>query len=323
MELISVIVPIYNMEQYLHRCIESLRVQTYQNFEIILVNDGSTDTCPYICEEYAAKDDRIRVLHKENGGLSSARNAGMDNAKGKYVIFPDPDDWVEPEYLSFLYGLQTKYEMDLAICGHFVDDKSGCLRHTEGEEKIIDRDDAIMLLLKPYGYCGFSCNKLYHLDFIREYNLLFDIELGMAQDLHFAFRYLLKCERVVYNPKPMYHYFQHAGSTTHSKLTPKRLSGLLTYKKIRDIAIEEFPMAVEIAQGSIANLSITFIDTYFESKMKDKAMLDSLQQNINENRKAFLRSKTYPLTRKILGCCAMMSPRLFYHMRKICKFIFK
>ena len=95
--MISVIVPIYKVEPYLHRCVDSILAQTYQNIEVILVDDGSPDSCPEICDEYAAQDERIKVIHKANGGLSSARNAGLDAASGDWVSFIDSDDWIEPD----------------------------------------------------------------------------------------------------------------------------------------------------------------------------------------------------------------------------------
>ncbi len=101
--LISIIIPVYNVEQYLHRCVDSVLNQTYKNLEIILVNDGSPDNCPFICDEYAKKDKRIIVVHKENGGLSSARNAGLEIVQGEYISFIDSDDWIHENYIEILY----------------------------------------------------------------------------------------------------------------------------------------------------------------------------------------------------------------------------
>ena len=114
--LISVIVPVYNVEKYLGKCVDSILAQTYENLEIILVEDGTKDNSGAICDAYAAKDSRIRVIHKENGGLSSARNAGMDIARGEYFGFVDSDDWIEPKMYETLLNLAEKYHADL-VCG--------------------------------------------------------------------------------------------------------------------------------------------------------------------------------------------------------------
>ena len=117
--MITVVVSIYKVEKYLNKCLESLLNQTYKDFEIILVDDGSPDKCPVMCDEWGNRDPRIRVFHKENGGLSSARNCGIEHAKGEFIIFPDPDDWVELDYLERILALREEYDADLSICGHY------------------------------------------------------------------------------------------------------------------------------------------------------------------------------------------------------------
>ena len=128
MVAITLAIPVYNMEQYLPRCMETMLAQTCQDFEILLVDDGSTDNSGQMCDDYAAKhSDFIRVVHKENGGLSSARNAGIDAAKGKYINFPDPDDWVEPDYVEKLLEYRQQFDADLVCTGYFVDTENNCV----------------------------------------------------------------------------------------------------------------------------------------------------------------------------------------------------
>ncbi len=134
MPKISVIVPVYKVEPYLRRCIDSILGQTFRDFELILVDDGSPDGCPAICDEYAEKDSRIRVIHKENGGLSSARNAGLDwmfeNSDSAYLTFIDSDDYVEPEYLEELYKALIDNDADVSLCGYY--------RVGDGQERIYE-----------------------------------------------------------------------------------------------------------------------------------------------------------------------------------------
>lgn len=158
--LISVIIPIYKVEAYLRQCIESILVQTYQNLEIILVDDGSPDYCPEICDEYAEKDDRVHVIHKENGGLSDARNAGLTYASGEYISFIDSDDWILPDMLEYLYKGIVAYEADITVCGYY--DCYGKKMSTtyRRDTQIYKGDDAVeaLLFLK---FPNFSWNKLY------------------------------------------------------------------------------------------------------------------------------------------------------------------
>ncbi len=160
-DLISVIVPIYKVELYLTKCVDSILGQTYQNIEVILIDDGSPDACPAICDRYAEQDTRVRVIHKENGGLSSARNAGLDAATGGLVVFTDPDDWMESDMLELLVGNMRAYESDIAECGWFAV-KEGVAKPEKffGESACYSNQEAMYLLLD--GKCYLSvCNKLF------------------------------------------------------------------------------------------------------------------------------------------------------------------
>ena len=136
--MISIIVPIYNVEKYLPQCLDSLISQTYRDIEIILVDDGSPDKCPEICDAYAKKDARIKVVHQINGGVSSARNTGLKASRGEYIGFVDPDDWVAPEMYEKMMEALADHKADLAICGYQY-----C--HADGSMIVSKRDDAPML----------------------------------------------------------------------------------------------------------------------------------------------------------------------------------
>ena len=125
MDLVSVIIPIYGVEQYLDRCVRSVVNQSYAHLEIILVDDGSTDRCPAMCDAWANKDSRIQVIHKPNGGLSSARNAGLDMATGEFIAFVDSDDYVEPDYIATMIDAAQKNHADLVMCSVFHEDADG------------------------------------------------------------------------------------------------------------------------------------------------------------------------------------------------------
>lgn len=320
--LITVVVPVYNMGHLLHRAIDCLLAQTYQSFEILIINDGSTDGSAAVCNDCAKKDGRIRVIHKENGGLSSARNCGIENAKGQYIIFPDPDDWVEVNYLQELMDLREKYGADLEISGHFVDDGRQSIPHNEGaSKKQLNREEALSAVMGSDSFCGFAWNKLYHMDIICANRLYFDPELGMAQDLHFTFRYLQLCELVAYNPVPTYHYFQHIGGVTNAKspLTKRKISGLTTYKKIAELAGDKYPKAREMAFSTIFNMSMHFMYIYYATKMKDKELLGTLKKNLKTYKLHFLKDARYAFSHKILGQIALIHPKLYYVTKKLLK----
>ena len=163
--MISVIVPIYNVEKYLRRCIDSIIAQTYKDLEIILVNDGSADACPQICDEYAEMDSRIIVIHKENGGLSSARNAGLEISKGEFVGFVDSDDFILPEMYEILYRVCIDYNVLIAACGRRVIDEEGKTIRYENhfdQPVLLNAQDAIRSLLMSDNRCDSAVyDKLY------------------------------------------------------------------------------------------------------------------------------------------------------------------
>ncbi|MBR1540013.1 MAG: glycosyltransferase [Clostridia bacterium] len=126
-ELISIIVPVYKVEKYLDKCINSIVSQTYKNLEVILVDDGSPDSCGKMCDEWTQKDTRIKVIHKENGGLSDARNFGLDCAKGKYIQFVDSDDYIEKDMIEFLYKNLKENNADISICSNYMVDEENVI----------------------------------------------------------------------------------------------------------------------------------------------------------------------------------------------------
>lgn len=146
--LISIIIPIYKVEPYLRRCLDSVVNQTYTNLEIILVDDGSPDDCPKICDEYASRDNRIIVIHKKNGGLSDARNAGLDICKGEYISFIDSDDWVERDYIEVLFNLLQKTNADIAVGNHQLFSEDGVVYPQNiFFDSVLDGYDATTMLI--------------------------------------------------------------------------------------------------------------------------------------------------------------------------------
>jgi len=184
---ISIIVPVYKAEQYLPQCIESILAQTFTDFELILVDDGSPDDCGAICDEYAKKDARIKVIHQPNSGVSVARNAALDIARGKYIMFCDSDDWVEPEWCECLYNAIQTPNVVMAVCGHklWKDDQL---------EKICQFDEsrASIKLSEIFGnsLSGVPWNKIFLSNQINKYSIRFPVGISLSEDLRFILNYL-------------------------------------------------------------------------------------------------------------------------------------
>ena len=187
---VNVIIPVYNAEKYIKICLDSLINQTKKELEFILINDGSTDNSAIITETFCLEYQNFHLYHKENGGLSTVRNFGIEHAKGDYIIFPDSDDWVEANYLEKLFDNMNKSGADLSICGYYHSTvKSDKHFQKKIEQMLLSKEEAVLLLVKPIGFQGYAWNKLYNMKTITQNGLRFDEELKAVQDLHFAVRY--------------------------------------------------------------------------------------------------------------------------------------
>jgi len=219
--LISIIVPVYKVEAYLCRCIDSLLAQTYGNLEIILVDDGSPDSSGSICDRYAARDHRIRVIHKENGGLSSARNAGIDAARGEYLGFVDSDDWVDVHTYEWLLEMAQEEQVKLVCAGRY--DYSS----TTGEKKlglcpprreVISGEELAKRIFRWDNVDSAACDKLYHRSLFRELRYPLGV---VSEDLPVTYRAGLDAGRVGMLDRPVYCYFHREGSITTAAVSEK------------------------------------------------------------------------------------------------------
>lgn len=212
--LISVIMPVYKAERYLHKSIDCILNQTFQDLELLLVDDGSPDASGRICDEYAAKDARVRVFHKENGGVSSARQCGLDNARGEYLIHADPDDWTEPGMLDGLYAKAKEEDADMVICD-FYWDKGDVIYASKQKPAALDHEAVLSDLFRQlHGSC---CNKLVRTEVFRKYDIGFNDGLSFCEDLVINVRLLKNPLKVAYLDKPFYHYVQHLNQNSISR----------------------------------------------------------------------------------------------------------
>ncbi len=233
---VSVIVPIYKVESYLDKCIRSITAQTYRELEIILVDDGSPDNCPAICDAWAEKDNRIKVIHKSNGGLSDARNAGLAAATGELVSFIDSDDWVAPEFIQTLYDAMIRTGAEIAECGTaFVDEEGRVLRLRQAEkELILEPVEALERLVLENGVYQTVWNKLYR----REICIPF--ETGkLNEDEFFTWKVFEKIKKLAVVEAPLYNYLQRGSSIIGTGYHIRRLDGLVA-RFLRMSALQKY-----------------------------------------------------------------------------------
>ncbi len=253
---ISVIVPVYKVEPYLRKCLDSIVNQTYRNLEIILVDDGSPDNCGAICDEYAAKDERILVIHQANAGVSAARNAGLDVMTGEYINYVDSDDWLELDTFEYLIKLVEKYDADVTVCGFWEDGNGLCM-----EYRPLAND-----LVLPYGGVDFSqeewdqtafniCGKLYRASLLGCFRYPFKVIYG--EDTLYLTQCFVRAQKVVFGIEPKYHYFQRQDSAYHQPKTPEYL---LTYHSAYIKLLELLPRNARIYSGCVRNLVLSSLD---------------------------------------------------------------
>lgn len=247
--MLSIIVPVYNVSRYLYGCIESILNQEFQDFELILVDDGSVDDSGKICDEYAGKDNRIHVIHQKNGGVSSARNTGIENASGKYIAFVDADDTMEPNMYSTMVTKAEQSGSDYVICGLkilFANNTEDIL-YSLPENVLMNRDSVIKVLLYSIysneNIINSPCNKLYRLDLIRNNQIRF-LKRRRAEDWLFNIRYLENSQSALYINEPLYNYVRNNESVM-SRVLPEQYEIWKENAQIRKEIAERYQMAVD------------------------------------------------------------------------------
>lgn len=239
--LISVIVPVYNVEKYLKRCLDSIRKQTYSNIEILLIDDGSTDQSGRICDEFAKLDSRVRVLHKNNGGLSDARNVGIEEAKGEYITFVDSDDYVDEDLIEYLYKMIERTHTEMSICtNRLYHEKTRKFQigADDGKNEVLTAHESIKRLLYGRNFWVSAWAKLYKKD------LFLNIRYPkgkLYEDTAVTYKLILKAGRVAYGRSCKYTYCVRNNSITRSAFSPRQLDLIEVADSAVSDIIRKFP----------------------------------------------------------------------------------
>ena len=310
---ISIIVPIYKVEDYLHRCIDSIINQTYSNLEIILVNDGSPDNCGVICEEYAKNDSRIKVIHKENGGLSDARNAGLKIATGDYIGFIDSDDWIHKDMYKILYDIIIKKECDIVECNAIktksiisdkgIDDTYNIFRYT--------KEDVIEALISEKIVKQTVWNKLYKRSCIK--NIFFE-KGKVHEDEFWTYRVMNECNILIHVDINLYYYFQRDSSIMGNKYSLKRLDAIEGRYNRYLFIHNKYPKFSSQAKLNLFYICIYYLQQSMRSSQKEEYkisykfianIINKIQFNSSDYSKFFFKDNLWIFASKISlhFCC--------------------
>ena len=257
--LISVIVPVYNVAQYLEKSIASIQQQSYQNLEIILVDDGATDESGRLCEQIAEQDERVLVYHKENEGLSQARNDGLKQAHGDYVIFIDSDDYIHPEMIASLYQQLIKEDADVSSCGVMNVYANSESPQTENKDDyfVCDTETFLREYLIGEKIPGTICNKLIK----KEIATQLSFPKGLIyEDAYYHFDLIKVAKKYVVNTKPYYYYFHRGDSITTKPYEKKDLAYIDIYQKFYNEVVKDYPSLTEVAFFRLAYAHFFILD---------------------------------------------------------------
>lgn len=252
-DLISVVVPIYNVERFLPICIESIISQSYKKLQIILVDDGSTDNCGNICDEYASRDERVEFIHKQNGGLSDARNVGIERAKGKYITFVDSDDAIEFDMIEYLYGLMFENEADISVCQKLDVDESGQNLNIKGSSidttyVLHDNETCMHDFLAKRNISVTAWGKLYRLD------LFHDIRYPLGkyhEDTFTTYKLIGLSDTIVVGNKQKYLYRHREGSIMLQSFSVKHLDAIDANIEKMNYISRFYPTEISIACADV------------------------------------------------------------------------
>lgn len=303
-DLISIIVPIFNTEKCIQRCIDSLIKQTYQNLEILLINDGSNDKSEEICKKNQKVDNRIKYFYKENGGVSSARNLGLENSKGNYILFVDSDDYIEEDMVEILYKNLIDYDADISMCSiNIVNNKNNYINYNNSlSNKMIFNQNSFRANMEDTAlYYTFPWNKLLKRDIIG--NIRFRENLFYNEDGVFLYDISYNLKKAIFDgTKPLYNYIQNNQSATRKKINEKYLTIINAYDIVMEHIIDfNEKNKMFFYKKYIYSLSKIYFYYYEKGLLKDtkkkniKGKMKSLYIRLCENREMtfFKRMKIF------------------------------
>lgn len=313
---ISVIVPVYNCEKYLEKCINSILSQTFDDLELILINDGSSDNSGKICDEFKEKDSRVKIVHQKNMGVSVARNVGLDVSEGKYIGFIDGDDYIESDMYEFLYNNIKKNEAEVAICGiaNIFMKNNGSEKLTRQTSdfsgaKILNGEEAFSESLKSKIFSVNPVNKLFD-------KKLFDGERfpegKISEDAFLIPKVLLKANKVVCSSDIKYYYIRHENSITTSNFFDKDWNVTEAYLNHLNTVKKHYPKLIKEAEFRHIWSYTYVLDKMIVSKNKvSKSDYDKALKFIRKNIFKIIFNPYFSLKRKIVSCMLMMNENLY------------
>lgn len=320
--LLTVIVPVYNVEPYLNKCVQSIVNQTYQNIEVILVDDGSTDCSSQMCDEWKKKDNRIQVIHKKNGGLSSARNAGLDIALGDFVSFIDSDDFIEPDMYQTMLSAIFDSGRDIACCGRIVNlyGKREKNEYCTASPKTMSKEEAMIEVLCLRNMDVSACDKIYRMNLFEKIRYP---EGKISEDAAVILQILERSNGVIHVAKPFYHYIFREGSISKVSYTHRKYDAYENCVNILSFIKKWHPSLNKYAKIYCAQVCAQLLESMYMSRNLIKQYKDDFKtyrKGFKDGLFLLLRQRGISNKIKIrLFFIWIRCPECFWIIKKICK----
>lgn len=314
---ISIIVPVYKVEQYIEKCIQSILAQTFKDFELILIDDGSPDKCGEICDSYAKKDSRIKVIHKSNGGQASARNLGIDIAKGDYIGFVDSDDYIEPDMYSILYDICKSQNCDIANCSSIIHYKDNIVKNGGHSLIIHNRNEAMKAIVEGILYDEVVWSKLFKRELLNDIRFPEGI---MYEDTAFMYKVIDKCTKVCCIGEAKYNYIKRDGSTMDRATKNLSIDSVLVYNEMYSFISKNYPELSELVLLRLVNNAMLVLNLILNSNeglKKNRENYYTVIKILNKQFSKSIKIKNYPITVKILLIMTKLHPKLYKYIINI------
>lgn len=285
-EMVSILIPVYNAAEFLRQCLDSIVSQTYQELQVVIIDDGSTDDSLSICEEYATKHAYFEVYHQENIGVAKTRNRLLDHVAGDYVLFIDADDWIDPQMVEYLETKARTFHADIVTCHAFIFENDKVENNVSAavfpvQEEVWDRERIVREFLGPNAFMHVLWSKLFDAKFVR--NARFVKEISHGEDSLFVWQLFQKVEKVVMTTRKLYHYRMSATSITHQSFSLKKMSLLVACERIYEDTVRFWPQYVDFARANLCLANMQLLISAAQCNYKNKEQIQKLQRDFRKN----------------------------------------
>lgn len=313
--MVTILVPVYNTSKYLRQCLDSITAQTYQNLQVVLVDDGSTDDSLSICEEYARKYSYIEVHHQANAGVAAARNKLLSYIAGDYVLFVDSDDWIEPQTVEYLVAEARYSQVDIVTCSAIINDGPITVKEIQKEEWSQER--TVLEFLRHVIFNGSLWNKLIKAERIK--GIQFAKEISYGEDALFIWQVLQRVQKVLITNRQLYHYRMNEDSISHQTFGPKKMTGHIVWEQINSVTEQLWPQYLEIARAGLAISDMWLLYFAAQNNYRYDSFIGAFQQTVRRYFKQMRNAQIIGKRKLIFAVIISHSYRLGCLLLKIIK----